>query len=585
MNTPPTTCSGSRPSMVSALLLASLLLLAACGDDDAGFENFSGSSDTASFSDTGVWQAPDAGGDVTTSQPHDGFPSDTADVGPTDTFPPPPDPEEELDFDLRTPETGEGFLYIPSAGLDALVVVNATTLQISLVEVGVEPVLVRALPGNDGAVVLNAGTDDIAIVRPVVGAAPGASEFDVHYLDVLPDHNRLELSADGRWAFAWYDHRVGSTGGFGSLQDVSAIYLGDGAEAAEVFNLAIGFEPEDIHFTDDGRLVLWFCRNGISGAVLDLIDGDMFLPPVPVTDDPFAAPADREIAVTPNGRYAVVRDLASPALTLVDLEQHTRARLDLDDWPSDLDLTPDGSTAIVPMKATQRVALIGIPDAFLVAPTPPDPAADPALATSAALAANPHVTLTATGAPFGSSVLTDSGDRALLYTTGSDTFAVGMLDTNSGAVVAQPTLKPIQKVLVAPNGQMAALVHHYSPGATPQAQSTHAYTLLDLATGYPKLITTDAPIGEITFTDDSAELFALIPGGTADAHQVHRVSTSSFAVIPYDTTYAPIFVGAMPSVGKVAIALDNPTGWITFVDTETGRVDQVNSFELNGFIQ
>ena len=84
---------------------------------------------------------------------------------------------------------------------------------------------------------------------------------------------------------------------------------------------------------------------------------------------------------------------------------------------------------------------------------------------------------------------------------------------------------------------------------------------------------------------DARELFALMPGSSGGRGLVHRVSTTSFAVIDYETPMAPVYVGAMPAVSKVAIALDDPSGWITFVDTDDGQVSQVNSFELNSFIR
>ena len=131
-----------------------------------------------------------------------------------DTEPVPPPPQHESDADLRIPEAGERFLYIPSVGLQALVVVDAITLAIDLVDVGVAPIIARALPDNRGAVVVNAGSDDVAIVRH--GADPGS--FDVTYLDVLPDNNRMTLSPDGAWAFLWFDHRSDQGGGWAAYR-------------------------------------------------------------------------------------------------------------------------------------------------------------------------------------------------------------------------------------------------------------------------------------------------------------------------------------------------------------------------------
>ncbi|PKN57922.1 MAG: hypothetical protein CVU56_08435 [Deltaproteobacteria bacterium HGW-Deltaproteobacteria-14] len=542
------------------------LSVGACGADAA-------SSNAGAF-DTNSWNSPDAASSDTSSASDTWTPNDTAgssDAVASDTYIPPPPVETEEDFDLRTPEAGGSYLYIPSAGLDALVVVDATNLAVHLVEVGVEPTLVRALPDDRGAVVLNSGSYDISIVRPLE-----RGEFAVKTVDVLADHNRMVLSPDGDWAFVWFDPTAGG-GGFGSLQDVSAVRLVPGAEV--VYNLAVGYRPTEVHFTASGTLALFFCENGISGVRLAELDGDAFLPPVAVDANPFQKPSDREIKVTPSGDMAVVRDLVvAPRLTLVGLQDHSIRTLDLPDWPSDLDMTPDGGRVVVPMKTTEQVAIVQVPEAFMwEAPAPAD--------ENATVPDNPFVTLSFTGSHFGSTVLTADGARALLYTTDPGTQAIGMVDVASGEIGVQPLAKEVTSVLVSLDGRMAALLHRKTSGSDASLLDVEAYSLLDLDSGFSKIVTVDNPVKKVIFTDDSRELFVLMPDLYGADHLVHRVSTRSFAVIPYATPDAPVFVGAMPSIHKVAIALNNPTGWITLIDTEDNSVDQVNSFELNSFIE
>jgi len=549
-------------------LCAALALAPACGADGFG--------DSAGFApDSSSWNPADA---VSGTDTAGGAPSDTGGAPGEDVAQPPP-PEERLDFDLRTPEAGARHLFIPSAGLDALVVVDAETLAVHLVDVGIQPTLVRALPDGAGAVVLNAGSRDISVVRPRGGAA-----FDVISVDVLPAHNRLEVSPDGAFAFAWHDPSVPGAASHGSLQDVSAVRLAEGAEA--VFNLVVGFRPSEVHFTDAGRLALFFCEDGVSGIYLEDLGADIFLPPIPVSADRFATPYDRQIVVTPDGRWAVVRDLLAPELTLVDLFGGTLRALPLPDWASDLELTPGGEAVIVPMRAERLVAILEVPAAFEWAPPEgPSGGEEEEEAPPHPLHSNPWVTLVPSGAAFGQVAMTDDGARALLFTTDPGTPAIGMLDTHTGQVVLQPLVKELTGVLVSPDGQMAALIHRRSSGSDPSLANRDAYSLLHLGTGFTKIMTVDHPVTKVIFTEDSGELFVLMPASAGGAHQVHRVATGSFAVVPHVTPAAPTFVAAMPTVDKVAIALDDPTGWITFVDTRTGAVEHVNSFELNSAIR
>ncbi len=544
-----------------SLVFAGLLVASAagCGADES----------SALTGDPGNWQGADSSS------------SFDASTGDTSTPSEPPPPENEIDFDLRTPEASERFLFVPSAALDALIAVDAATLRVHLVEAGLSPTIVRALPGAAGAIVLNEGSSDVTIVREDAG--PPVS-FSTRFFPVVPGATRLELSPDGLWAFAFYDERFGegfgARGGFGSLQDVSAIRLVPGEEA--VYNLAVGFRPTAVRFADAGRLLLVECENGLSRVALDAIDADVFLPPVQTTNNVFQPPVEREIVAGPDGSAVAVRDLQYKELLWIDLATGERTRLELPDFPSDLDMTPDGARLLVPFRELQQVAIIDVPDAFTwEAPPAPEPVEgeEPPPAPT-----NPHIRLVDTYAPFGSLALTSDASRALIFTTLPGVSAIGMLDLVAEETFIQPMVKELEAVAIDPSGAVAALLHRQASGSGSIA-TEHAYSLLDLESGYAKLVVIPNPVSMFTFTAAGDELFALVPDPAGSAHEVHRVTTATFAIKTYGVPDRPTFVGAMPQVSKMAIALDNPTGWITFIDTETGEVRQLNSFELNGFVR
>ncbi len=487
----------------------------------------------------------------------------------------PPPPENELDFDLRTPEAGDRYLFVPSASLDALIAVDGRDLRVHLVEVGLTPTIVRALPDHGGAAVLNEGSSDVTLVRYDPDAPD--TRFVADTFPVAAGANRLELSPDGAWAFAWHDARVAGPGPSGlaaTLQDVTALRLLPGEEA--VFNLAVGYQPTAVQFADDDRLALVACDNGVSVVDLSTLAGDLFVPPIPTTGDVFTSMLEREIVPAPDGRFVVVRDLQYAELLWIDLETRVRHRLALPDFPSDLDLTADGERLLVPLKARAEVAVIEVPEAFLWQGEP-----DP---DTLIMPDNPHVRYVASGGAFGSLALTSGAERALLYTTQAGSPAVGLLDLAAGAVTLLPLVKEVEGIAVDPTGAVAALQLRKSSG-TGAIRGQEAYALLDLASGYIKVVATTSPASMFTFTRDGAELFALLPDPAGARHEVHRVTTETFSTRTYAVPDAPTFVGAMPQVSKMAISLDNPTGWITFVDTETDEVRQLNSFELNGFVR
>lgn len=561
-----THASAPRPRLGAALAFSALLIaFAACGDEEA-----------FSTGGSGNWNPTDAsaGGDTSWGGSDDNF-GDTAG---------PPPAENEVDFDLRTPEAGERHLFVPSVALDALIAVDAESLQVHLVEVGLAPTIVRALPGDGGAIVLNEGSSDVTLVRH--NATPETS-FSTRFFPVAAGATRLILSPDGAWAFAFYDERFGEgyarRGGYGSLQDVSAIRLEPGREA--VFNLAVGYRPSAIQFTDDDALVLIECENGLSTIRLEDIDADTFLPPIQTTNDIFAPPLEREIVPGPDGTFVAVRDLQRKELLSVDLRNGARNRLELPDFPSDLDITPDGRHLLVPFVALKQVAIIDIPEAFTwTAPTPEVPEEVGENEDPPPPPANPHIRLIDMGAAFGSLALTADARHALLFTTQPGVAAIGMLDIEAATIGVQPMFKDIEAVAIDPRGAVAALMHRRNSGSGSVANQ-NAWSLLDLGTGYAKLVTVRNAVSMFTFTPDGTELFALVPDPAGAAHEVQRVDTDTFAIRTYGVPDRPTFVGALPRVSRMAISLDNPTGWITFIDTETNEVRQLNSFELNGLVR
>jgi len=548
-------------STIYAAAIFAIASLSGCGDADSAF--------SASDNAPGNWQ----GADTSTGW------SDSS-TGSGDTSQPPP-PENEVDFDLRTPEASDQFLFVPSAALDALIAVDASTLRVHLIEAGLSPTIVRALPDGAGAIVLNEGSSDVTLVRQDPGETVS---FSKQFFPVAAGATRLVLSPDGAWAFAWYDERFGEgyarRGNFGSLQDVSAIHLVPGQEA--VYNLAVGYRPTEVQFADDDKLLLVECEDGLSTTYLEDLVKDTFLPPVQTTDDVFVPPLEREIIPGPDGTFVAVRDLQYRRLLWIDLETGGRLSLELPDFPSDLDMTPDGTRLLVPLRELQQVAIVTIPEAFTwEAPTPVEPLEGE---EPEPLVPNPYITYVDTGAPFGSLALTADAGQALLFTTQAGVAAIGMLNVAAETTTIRPMIKELESVAIDPTGKVAALLHRRLSGTGSIAEQ-NAYSLLDLTSGYAKLVIIPNPVSMFTFTSDGAELFALVPDPLGNQHAVHRVISETFAIQTYSVPDRPTFVGAMPMVSKMAISLDNPTGWITFIDTTTNEVRQLNSFELNGFVR
>ncbi len=542
---------GSAPPRVASWLaaLTAALLASGCGDAGAGAESAYG-GDFAAAADAG---GSAGGGDS---------------PGPGEL---PPENERTAEPFTR-PAAGRTAVFVASPAADRVVRIDGRTLAIDVIEVGDEPTEVRARPGNDIAVVLNRGSDELSVVNAV-------DDVDFH---VLPRHfNALTLSPDGRHAFCWFDlTRVKPGEDTSALQDLAVVDLDRGSVHAVV----IGFRPREIVFTHDGGVALVVTEDGLSQVRLANLPPSSVAPTVPLSTDPFAT-ADREVAVTPDGRYAVSRAAGEPGVTLVALSEGLPRFLPLGGQPTDLDLLPDGRTALVMLRGEARLALVSIEDALLDA-------------ESARF-------IDFDGQVLGSAAVSADGRRAVLYTTVAPEDArpqVSLLDLETGDIEHRPMRKGVAGVSIDPSGQVAFVLHTKAPGDPDPTLDdetfiarSHGYSLVDLSSAFTRLVTTPAEPSGLTFAGDAAGdeapnlAFVLLNDPSAGVAEMQRIDLASFEVRRWDLGSPPEVVGVLPAVGRAFVTQTHPEGRISFVelgaDADPGRLETVSGYTLNGRIE
>jgi hypothetical protein len=472
-------------------------------------------------------------------------------------------PEKEKEYEFGAPEGSPNFVFIPSAGTDTIVKVHGQTRNVTLIEVGDRPRVLKVVPGRDEAVVLNAGSDDVSIVRSTVDAD------DVVFVPVVPHCNAIAIDPAGRFAIVWYDHaRAGTGDPVGSFQTVSVVRLEAGAE--EAFSVSTGFRTRAVFFTKDGARALLVTDDGVGVLAFDDLVQDAIVPPVPVTNDPLDKPEEREVVATPDGKWAVIRATAKQGVTLVDLEAGTLFEVPLSAVPTDLDLLPDGSAALAVLRDTKEVALIPLPGA----------AADPA-----------SVKVASTGSLLaGLARLTDDGKTAVLYTSLLGVEEVATLDVATMKVKPVLLRKTVDYVVVPAGSRRALLVHRAAATATtdPTEQfvdGSEGYTLFDLDTGFTKLVLTPFRPSEIAMSGDPAKAYVLLPDPYGVDHAVQEAHLGTFMTRDFALGSTPQHVRVLDSAGVAAVTQDHPSGRITFIDTGSGASKTVTGFELNGAVQ
>ncbi|CAN5870638.1 hypothetical protein BH11MYX2_BH11MYX2_23550 [soil metagenome] len=483
------------------------------------------------------------------------------------------DPPPEVEYDYSAPIASQKYIYVAMTAQNELARIDATTLEVKSTPVGQEPKVVSAIPGGDGAVVLDTTNGTATVVRP-----NGANDV-TKVLATLTNLNRLDVTSNGRFAVVWFDlaKHVQEAGlsGVGSFQDVTVISLEAGAERA--VNLTVGFHPTEVQFDAQGLRAYVITEDGVS--VVDLgeatANGPSIVPPVPVA--PYGA-QNVEVNVLPTGQYAAVRVGGEAALRIVDVGGANPGQswsIPLASPATDIDLAPDGSRVYAVSREAKQLAVVPVP-AALTAPNSVS-----------------HVDLT--NAATGSLVLAADGTKGVMFTNATADERLSLIDFTqpSFPITTWPLKKAVRAGAISPDGTKALIINAKLPGDPGAATSTeeyidrsYGYTLVDLATGFAKLQITPVDPSSFAFSPSGAKAYVALDGGDAatDVRALQIITAQTGVVVTKALGSPPSGVGILPDAGSAFVVQRHPQGRITFVDVLTDAVRTVPGFDLNGSI-
>lgn len=519
-----------RKRGLAATLAAAWALSWGCGaaSDNAGANGFGGGADggtNAPFADGGT--LADGGGAFADAPP-----------------------ERETEGDYQSPVATGRFVWVANPTSGRVAYVDATTLEVHTVEAGNGPTYLVAVPDpkDDVALVMNVLSYDATLLRASGG------QLSTTTFPIARGSNAWAVSADGRWAIAWTDStklaKLDPTQGF---QDVSVIDL-TGQKPATI--VAVGYRPVKLGFSSDGARALAVTQDGIS--VIDLTQpSPIVIKNVAVSDNPLDDPGSRDVSVTPDGKYALIRRDGKSDVTVVAIDTGALTKVQLGSAVSDLDLSTAGDRALAILRDTSTAAILPIP----------------------AIASSPtaFTTVTITGQLVGSASLAKGGKIALLYTNAipSERLTVLSLDTSQFHTIR--LYAPILAALPADDAQNAVVVHDTSgdAGAHP------AFSLVPLSGNLPaKIVGTPAPPQAVAISPSSDRVVVSVRDDVTKTYGVYLGKLPSLEVDQLTLASPPIAVGVVAGAGRAYVAQSHAEGRITFIDLSTGKARTLTGFEL-----
>ena len=562
--------------------------LAACGAQDASDSPGLGGE---GFADAGLADSPGGSGG--------GFAS--GDAGALA-------PEQEVEVAFEAPQAGRTSVYVPNPTTHRVAVVNASTFAVETIASGLSPTFAATVPGEDVAVVLNLGSGDASILRT------SGDHTTVLRLPVGHDQNAIAIAPDGKHAVVYFEARAGTSTARG-FQDVTVLSLTAGQESAQ--GVSVGFRPRSVQFSRDGEQAFVVTEDGVSIIDLTASDkGPVIARLVPLGDTLVGA-ASLDVRVIADGSHAVARREGDSSLRLVDLTSGTIQTLSLASLqaaapqlpeggigdagtdasedaalvdaavePSrplpagsleltDLDLSPDGTFALLVVRNAGALLRIPVPAGF----------SDPSLIDVQVI---PNVLV-------GSVVVSKSGEIAALYTTAAPVEALVLVDLKSGTAPRIVKLrKTVRGVALSDSGSHAFVLHGKSLAQSGsdaervRIAASEGYSLVDVARGFPKLQLTPAAVRErdVFVTPDASRVFALLRSDKDGVRSVHMADLASFQISILPLAKPPSSIGLVPGAMRVFIGHESSGGMVTFLDSVSGEVvHAVSGFELSGRVR
>jgi len=522
-------------------------------------------------------------------------------------------PEEENEDTYSAPVVSGSWIWTANPLSGRVALIDAETLNVTSSEAGLLPTYLAAIPGSDGnetnAVVLNLGSGDATVLRAVAGEIQGEN------VDVHDDANRLTVSPAGRWVVAWSDASlIANPDPTEGLQDITVIDLAASPPVGR--RLTVGYRPTRVTMRDDDEAAYVVAEPGVS--VIDLpADGrPNVIRDVSVTDDPAEAASTRDVTVTADGQFALVRRIDSAIVEVVSLTGGGKAAVTLPGAVTDLDLSPDGTRAFAVVRAGMvPTQLPGTGEGGAGGEATGEGGANDAAGaagddnnggvagegtagtggTGGAGPSSSYVALlpipgiverpdafTLVGIPrlVGSVTVAPAGDVALLYTNAIPDDNVTILDYSGTPVTRTVDVQaPVRAVLAAPDGAHAVALLGQAPGSLKPG----GFSLIPVASNLPpKIVGADAAPLSVALGENQALITVTGPnvntGGTLNAVYLARLPELATTAIPLGSV--PLSTALIPEVGVGFVAQSHPEGRITFVDFVTGAPRTLTGFEL-----
>ncbi len=469
----------------------------------------------------------------------------------TTTTTTPPPPEEELESSFGAPVATGRYVWVANPDSGRVAYIDGETLQIQIVDAGHRPTYLAAVPDNseDVAIVLNTASSDATVLRAKEGSLTTLT---------LPVHNTANgwaVSPNGRWATAWTDAReLDNADPLDGFQDLTLLDLSKETST----QLSVGYRPSALQYDVASSRLFAITEDGITVLALDQSEPAV-LSHIMLATSPQDDPNTRDVSITPDGAFALVRRENQASIGVFSLDTAQYVDVVLSAPVTDLDLSPSGTIAVAVVREVGEVALLDMSTIFS-APTE-------------------FTTVTIPDVVVGSVSLPTDSPSAFLYTNALPVSALTVLDTS------QPTPTPrliglhapVKSVLPTPFGKHAVVLHDVLDAGS----YSSALSLVPVAAELPsKIQGLNSKPTSVAIAPTGERALLAIGGEKDPPYQMLVAQFPSLKIDLHTLASEPISAGIVVEANSGFVAQKHPDGRITFVDFDDNKIRTLTGFEL-----
>ncbi len=463
------------------------------------------------------------------------------------------EPEVEDSFFAMSPAATTAYLFVANPDRDTVTRVAVPSLQVITAEVGDRPIAVATTSDYRKAVTFNEAADSVSVID--------AETLTVHEIGVRGNFNSMSLSPDGRWVICWHDpnsdEEESSSSGAQSYNEISLV----DTENLTHTPMVVGFNPRGVQFTADS--VSAVVASDAYVAVIDLTAASPAPMRIAISEDLIDPPLAEEVLLTPDGRFAFVRQFGAEELTVIELAEARVERVAVGANPTDLDLTPDGLRAVAVARDAKELWLYDLADPF---------------AEAAVVALPPTES-------FGSVVMSPDGSRGLLFSTATQTSRYASWELATDEITVRSLVKPVRAIGLSPTGETALVFHPKDNGDTPSTSAFYnhwALTMIDLTDDFfaNPLLLPDEPIGFAHSDDGERGYFIMEDQPWLEVLEYQTLLYEDIAL-----KSNPVHVGVVPESTLAWASQEHDLGRLSFYDPDSGDLQTITGFELNSGIE